>query len=775
MEPEETRHADARVLVERVVWPVLIETTKQSRESGVCDRLGPDDIVLTEDGDPRPVKSLSRRPLRQLHALLIDTSVSMKVSERLEHAKAAAIRYIQQLPADERVMVATFDDSLVLVSPPTSSREGLVASIEKTQPGNYTALWDALSELVRYLEVFPDQKTVVLLSDGEDSSSMSEMKSQEILDHVGSRSDLSIFPIGIDLYSHHDADQFRSVLRRVASATGGQFFETNGTLGVDQAFERLRLHLTRRFYATYEPSADDAPGPASAAAGHRRQRRVQVTRRAGIPCKVQSAGPATRAEATVQRVEESLAGAADAAAAVDALHRCLDLPASRHVTHERTLPIPAGWPRVEEQGEQGEQDEQVERPALYVLDPPGLIAARTPDVLLERGLLYSRQAYENAGRYRLTVDRKPRVGTRTVAIDVPEFDDLRRSIRGPEEVLLHLLQYDLCPDRADPRHPLFVHGKTFLEIREFIADALFEHYPDYQAWARDRLVAEAAPGVDAFLAELARSQELPAARLEAIRSTLMARAADPDHDAPQRFLAEWLGDVPARTAVQALEARLAGALLDPLGRVDEAPLAEHLERNGFGVFEAWFPPANAVRVLTPLLPAYDVARNVIGFYRIVLPRPRLGAPPVDPLPSAPLGLRTARFLLASGIWDTERTEGLRLSAVEHEVPGEARQRALAQQIKKLGGQDGELGPEFAGVVLEFADHEIQDALLELTAVFGADRRTPRLFSACLVGDASYAMHGLLDRLTENAAYRQLSCSAKNGAADGRLWRDPGLR
>jgi hypothetical protein len=59
----------------------------------------------------------------------------------------------------------------------------------------------------------------------------------------------------------------------------------------------------------------------------------------------------------------------------------------------------------------------------------------------------------------------------------------------------------------------------------------------------------------------------------------------------------------------------------------------------------WFPAAHEARILTPLVPALDSGRKVIGFYRFLLPAPRPDGPPAPRVPARPLGWRTVRWLV----------------------------------------------------------------------------------------------------------------------------------
>ncbi|MDX1388393.1 MAG: VWA domain-containing protein, partial [Acidobacteriota bacterium] len=659
---------DEDVRVRRVVWPVVV---RDKPGGPSCDVIGPTDIVLEEDGAPvvithvetpaglSPGTESPRVPI--VHALLIDTSVSMRINDRLRHAKEAAMRYVDLLPDGEEVLVAAFDDSLVLVSPPTTDRARTRDDIERVESGNWTALWDAVYDLVLYLETLPGQKVAVLLTDGHDHTSISRLAPKSILELVAETSDITLFTVGVDLIrpGRIERSATRSFLQQLAAATGGKYYETRGVGVFNEVFDRIRTRLSRQFYVVYVPQPFGA-GPKDDRRAGFRHRNVRVRPGKGVPCKVVSAGPPTRIEGKLETPpatpRETGITISDE---VSSLARCVNLPASAHVARELSLPAPNGLPVSRQQ-----------TPSLFVLDPPAeILPGRAPDILLDRGVLYHDRAYRNAGKFKTSIDRDPEIEMREFAVDVPAFGEVRDALHRPEDVMLHLLEREYCaPGSAHHEHgrsPLLVHGKTFLEMRRLIGLALFEHYPEYREWATGRLVEEAEPDVERLLADLGAEHPLTPAQTEVLRNALLEqRARNPENEMPQRFLAEWLGDIPARDLALALETRLANALLGADDDVDRRDLAAGIAETGWALLLDWFPPATEVRILSPLVPAYDAERDTIGFFRVILPRPNFDGPPEDPVPEEPLALRTVQWLLEEDSVG-RALDGIGVESVEH--------------------------------------------------------------------------------------------------------------
>ncbi len=150
--------------------------------------------------------------------------------------------------------------------------------------------------------------------------------------------------------------------------------------------------------------------------------------------------------------------------------------------------------------------------------------------------------------------------------------------------------------------------------------------------AHGRTLLEARP-------ELARRTVEGDAGWERVAAQTSAAAASPD-DARTETLAAWLGDVPARELLLALQAHGAAELL--AGRDAGATRLE----TGWPRLADAFGAATAVGVVALLVPTLQPDGAALGYWRIVLPRPPFAGPPSDPTPRAPLVLSAARWLAA---------------------------------------------------------------------------------------------------------------------------------
>ena len=103
--------------------------------------------------------------------LAIDTSGSMGGAP-LEAAKAAALKFVDGLPARNPVAVVGFGDTANIASELTTDRAGTRAAIESLSSAGETSLYDSLVSGAAILAEAPtDRFAMVLLSDGADTAS----------------------------------------------------------------------------------------------------------------------------------------------------------------------------------------------------------------------------------------------------------------------------------------------------------------------------------------------------------------------------------------------------------------------------------------------------------------------------------------------------------------------------------------------------------------------------------------------------------------------------
>ncbi|MGE4222302.1 MAG: VWA domain-containing protein [Vicinamibacterales bacterium] len=218
-----------------------------------------EDFVVTENGVPQSLTFFAKAGTPLALGLLIDTSASMEQS--LATAQEAAVGFVRQIAPSDLVTVVGFDSKVQIAQAPTSDRQVLENVIRQTRAGGSTALYNAVYITLKELNKLPidtagmpRRRAIIVLSDGEDTSSL--VGFDEVLD-LAARSDTIIYTIGLGLSAeaarHNDGDgQF--VLRRLAQQTGGRAFFPQRVNDLAAIYNEVRDELSSQYALAYESS-----------------------------------------------------------------------------------------------------------------------------------------------------------------------------------------------------------------------------------------------------------------------------------------------------------------------------------------------------------------------------------------------------------------------------------------------------------------------------------------------------------------------------------------
>ncbi len=107
----------------------------------------------------RPSALLTLPSQQRTIILAIDVSLSMRATDvqpnRLAAAQAAARSFIEQLPADLRVGIVSFAGTALAVQQPTSSKEDLLAAVDRLQLDRHTAIGSGI--IMSLATLFPNE------------------------------------------------------------------------------------------------------------------------------------------------------------------------------------------------------------------------------------------------------------------------------------------------------------------------------------------------------------------------------------------------------------------------------------------------------------------------------------------------------------------------------------------------------------------------------------------------------------------------------------------
>jgi tight adherence protein B len=159
--------------------------------------------------------------------LVLDVSGSMR-GERLTQAKAAATSFVNTLPADVAVGLATFNDTVTIDVQPTKDKQAVIAGIDAAKAGQKTALYDAINAGLDLADPKLGGRLLVL-SDGGDTASLSTL--EEVTQNVADSG------IPVDIVALTPNVAHAEILKSIASSSGGQFILATDAGGLARAFD----------------------------------------------------------------------------------------------------------------------------------------------------------------------------------------------------------------------------------------------------------------------------------------------------------------------------------------------------------------------------------------------------------------------------------------------------------------------------------------------------------------------------------------------------------
>ena len=244
------------VILKKVVLNYTVEVNRvilfaSAHEKGGDHRpissLKKEDLVLEEDGVRQKLIDfyVEKRPMTL--AMILDSSGSMQPA--MDKVHVAAGRFVDNLGGEDRALVIDFDEKVYLLQDLTNSKDLLRKAITSTNALGGTALYDALYASFRRLRGIDGRKAIILLTDGDDTSSKFSFK--RILDEA-KVSDMIIYPVGMGT-TFLDVD-LRRILKTLSEETGGRAYFPSKVEELQDVYQEIADELKNQYYITYEPT-----------------------------------------------------------------------------------------------------------------------------------------------------------------------------------------------------------------------------------------------------------------------------------------------------------------------------------------------------------------------------------------------------------------------------------------------------------------------------------------------------------------------------------------
>jgi VWFA-related protein len=241
---EDVRFLNSPEYLEEVeVSLVELYTAVTDRDNRPVTGLAAADFTVLEDRRPQTITKFEQvENLPLTLGLAIDTSGSMVTA--IGEARRTANDFVAAvLKHGDRAFAVAFASKAVLLIPPTDDVGAISEVIEDLQAVGFTALHDAIVTSLYYFRAVRGQKALILLSDGDDTSS--SIKYEAAVEYAR-RSGVAIYAIGL-------GDAKRNKLATLAEETGGRVFVISKAEELAGVYGEIERELRSRYLIAYAP------------------------------------------------------------------------------------------------------------------------------------------------------------------------------------------------------------------------------------------------------------------------------------------------------------------------------------------------------------------------------------------------------------------------------------------------------------------------------------------------------------------------------------------
>jgi VWFA-related protein len=241
---------------------VQVDAVVRDRAGRPMNNLRKEDFVVLEDGSERPIQFFSRDQLPLAVALVIDRSGS--VAPMMNDVQNAAYQALKLLKPGDEVCLFSFSGSVELLEELTEDRQRVANHIGRIQAGGGTAIVDAVSEALHYLEATaPDRRgAVILVSDNIEGRSIATVE-HAISFALESEAAIYSVKVGNDAGGLFGIPKIPGIpaprlplpgigsdgpVKTITRETGGEIFDATGGASIATALttavDRLKLRYT---------------------------------------------------------------------------------------------------------------------------------------------------------------------------------------------------------------------------------------------------------------------------------------------------------------------------------------------------------------------------------------------------------------------------------------------------------------------------------------------------------------------------------------------------
>jgi Ca-activated chloride channel homolog len=240
---------------EYVLLPVLVFDKK----GRFVDGLEKKDFRVRVDTTPVEVDTFERddgAPVSM--AFLVDTSGSMELAGKLDHAKKAIRSIVEaRQPGDDFALFAFSEGKVEMLADFSSKPARIFAALEDLEAGGQTALFDAVAATPKLLKGKNSKRAILLFTDGVDNASkLDPTQMAEILQQVST----PVYAFGMknvmyDLLSEQQRRElFVDNLKMLSASSGGKMYLVGGDEDLAPLARQVNSEVRKQYILGFSPS-----------------------------------------------------------------------------------------------------------------------------------------------------------------------------------------------------------------------------------------------------------------------------------------------------------------------------------------------------------------------------------------------------------------------------------------------------------------------------------------------------------------------------------------
>lgn len=230
---------------------VVLDVSVKDPRGGYVTGLNKSNFQVFEDGRRREISQFASIDTPVTVGLVVDDSGSM--STKRPEVILAGLAFAKESNPQDEFFIVNFNNTVIRGLPPsmmfTDNLQTLRRALYYGEPQGQTALYDAVAYALKHLEYgHRDKRTLIVVSDGGDN--VSRIEFPKLMKLIES-SRATIYTVG--LLDPQNRDLNPGVLRKMASVSGGEYFEPEELSQILPTFNRIAKDIRNRYTIAYVP------------------------------------------------------------------------------------------------------------------------------------------------------------------------------------------------------------------------------------------------------------------------------------------------------------------------------------------------------------------------------------------------------------------------------------------------------------------------------------------------------------------------------------------